>query len=83
VFKKAGGPDPVIYVFLVQYNWRTEYWSLYLCCGQDSWRTGPWNWYLSPCSRVPEGMGTGICFMSLVVDSWGPLLTCSRALQPM
>ena len=35
VFLIARGADPVIYVFLVQYNWRTGYWSLYLC---------PWSW---------------------------------------
>jgi len=48
VFLIARGPDPVIYVVLVQYNWRTGCWSLYICSGQDSRRTGSWNWYLSP-----------------------------------
>lgn len=48
VFLIVRGPDPGIYVVLVLYNWRTGYWGLYICSGQDSWRNGSWNWYLSP-----------------------------------
>jgi hypothetical protein len=48
VFLIARGQDPVIYVVLVQYKWRTGCWSLYVCTGHDIQRTGSWNWYLSP-----------------------------------
>ena len=64
----ARGPDPVTYVVLVQYNWRTGYWSLYVLARITGGLDPGIGIYVSDL-ECQKGWILEFVFMSLVLDS--------------